>query len=165
MDAARIHLDAVISPKRSLPAAGFKVLIGVLFAVNLVLGCVFLSMGAAPVPIFLGLDVLGLLIAFRISYRRALLRERVVVTADHVRVVRGTGAKACPVWTSPTAFTGVELAQDGRRGPQVRLRLSGKRLLIAQGLGSLEREALAERLQAAIAAARAERHPSQGAQE
>jgi uncharacterized membrane protein len=158
--AARIHLDTPISPERSLPMTGFKVLIGLLILVNLVVGGVFLAMGAWPAPIFLGLDVLGVFIAFRVSYRRAATRERVVVTADQVQVLRELDGKAWVVWASPTAFTSVDLDRSERYGAQVRLRLSRKRLRIGQGLGPKEREDLAEAIDQAIRRARAERYRS-----
>jgi len=163
MDAAadaRIHLDAVITPERSLPMTGFKVLLGALIAVNLIIGLFFVAIGATPVPIFLGLDVLGVVIAFRISYRRAATRERVVVTADQVQVLKELGGKARPVWTSPTAFTRVELDRSGRHGAELSLALSSRRLRIGRALGPREREALAESIEAAILSARAERHAS-----
>jgi uncharacterized membrane protein len=163
MDAApdaRIHLDTVITPERSLSTTGFKVLLGLLIAVNLILAIFFLVLGAAPVPIFLGLDVLGVFIAFRISYRRALTRERVVVTADQVQVLKELGGKARQVWSSPTAFTRVALDRTGRHGAELRLELSNRGLRVGQALGPKAREDLAESLEAAIRSARAERHPA-----
>ena len=157
---ARIHLDTVITPERSLPLAGFKILLGALIMLNLVVGGIFLALGAWPAPIFLGLDVLGVWIAFRISYRRAATRERVVVTADEVRVLKEAGGRADAVWSSPTAFTRVDLDRSARHGAEVRLALSRKRLRIGQALGPREREGLAEAIEAAILSARAERHPS-----
>ncbi len=157
---ARIHLDALITPERSLPMTGFKVLLGAVIAVNLIVAVFFVAIGATPIPIFLGLDVLGIFIAFRISYRRAATRERVIVTADDVRVIRELGGKSRAVWTSPTAFTRVELDHTGRHGAVVKLALSAKRLRIGQALGPREREGVAASLEAAIARARAERHPA-----
>ena len=156
--AARIHLDTLITPERSLPLSGFKVLLGVLIAINLIVGSIFLAMGAWPAPVFLGLDVLGVYVAFRISYRRAATRERVVVTADQVQVLKELGGKASPVWSSPTAFTRIDLDRSGRHGADLRLALSNKRLRIGQALGPREREGLAEAIEAAIRSARAERH-------
>ena len=157
---ARIHLDVPTTPERSLPMAGFKVLLGALIAVNVSVGVFFVAIGATPIPIFLGLDVLGIFIAFRISYRRAATRERVVVTADEVRVIRELASASRVVWTSPTAFTRVELDSSGRHGSVLKLALSRKRLRIGQALGPREREDLAASIETAIVRARAERHPS-----
>ena len=155
---ARLHLDAVIAPTRSLPRKGLLILMGVVIAINLVVGTMFVLMGAAPVPIFLGLDVLGIGLAFWVSNRQARARERVQVTADHVKVLRENRAGVHTVWTSPTAFTRVRLEETGRYGKEVRLMLSGKRLTIGQLLGPQERAGLAEAVDRAIRAARAERY-------
>ncbi len=159
MTEARLHLDQVISPSRSLPVRGFVILLCAVMAVNLLVGTLFLLMGAWPAPIFLGLDVLALGSAFAVSYRRSRARERVQVTADHVRVVREDGRRSHMVWSSPTAFTRVGLEDAGRYGAQVRLRLSGKRLTIGAALGPIARADLASSVEQAIRAARAERHP------
>ena len=156
--AARIHLDTVITPERSLPMTGFKVLFAALIAVNLLMAIFFLILRATVVPIFLGLDVLGVFIAFRISYRRAAMRERILVTADHVRVLRELKGPAREVWSSPTAFTRVDLDRTGRNGIRVRLALSQKRFSVGQALGPKERENLADAIEAAILAARSERY-------
>jgi uncharacterized membrane protein len=158
--APRIHLDTVITPERSLPMTGFKVLLAALIAVNLLMAIFFLVLRATVVPIFLGLDVLGVFIAFRISYRRAATRERVRVTADRVQVLRELGGQPREVWSSPTAFTRVDLDRSGRHGARVRLALSQKRLVIGHALGPKEREDLAAAIEAAIRSARSERHAS-----
>jgi uncharacterized membrane protein len=156
--AARLHLDAVITPNRSLPARGFLVLIAVIVAMNVIVGTLFVSMGAPVVPIFLGLDVLGVLIAFRASYRQAKARERVQVTADLVKVLHERGARGRLVWSSPTAFTRVALEDLGRDEAEVRLIISGRRLAIGRALGPMERKALAVSVEQAIRSARAERY-------
>jgi len=158
--AARLYLDAEIAPVRSLPVKGFAILMGVILTLNLGVGTMFLLMGAAPIPIFLGLDVAAISIAFAVNYRQAHRRERVQVSAEEVRVVRERGGRAETVWTSPTAFTRVGVQQTGRYGLQVRLMLSDKRYPIGAVLGPKERGDLAEALEQAIQASRAERHPS-----
>ena len=158
--APRLYLDEVIAPVRSLPKQGFIVLLSLVILVNLMVGTMFVMMGAGPIPIFLGLDILAVVIAFSVSYARAKSRERVQVTADLVRVVREGKAGTQEIWTSPTAFTRVDVDRTGRHGAEVRLSLSGKRLVIAQGLGPRQRIALAGALDEAIRAARAERHPA-----
>jgi uncharacterized membrane protein len=161
MDAAapaRLHLDEVIVRKPSLGKRGFFVLIGLLVTLNLGLGVAFVLMGAPPVPVFLGLDVLAVWLAFRFSYRQSRRLERVQVTADEVRVVREDGGKAETVWTSPTAFTRVALVAHERYAPEVVLSLSGRRLAVGQALGPRQRSELARAIEAAIKSARNERY-------
>jgi uncharacterized membrane protein len=131
---------------------------GVVITVNLVVGTVLLMMGGAFVPIFLGLDVAAISVAFAASYRQARRRERVQVSADEVSVFREDDASSHAVWTSPTAFTRVRLEHTGRYGSHVRLMMSAKRLTIGAALGPQEREGLAEEIDEAIRRARAERH-------
>ena len=155
--AARLYLDTVIAPVRSLPVKGFAILFGLLLAANLLIGTLFFALGAWPAPVFLGLDLVAVGIAFGVNYRQARSTERVQISAQQVRVVREAGASSRTVWTSPTAFTRVALEHSGRYGAQVRLMLSGKRLTIGAVLGPKEREDLAEAVDNAIRSARAER--------
>jgi uncharacterized membrane protein len=158
--AAHLHLDAVIAARPSLPLKGFAVLLAVVLLLNLPVALIFLRMGAPPIPAFMGLDVLALCLAFWISFRRARRAERVRISADRVEVFEEDGARSTSIWTSPTAFTRVALEDEGRSGPEVRLKLSGKRLTIGRRLGPVERANLAETVDDAIRAARAERWPA-----
>ena len=158
--AARLYLDTVIAPARSLPRTGFAILMGVFIVLNLGLGAMFLRMGASPIPIFLAIEVAAISFAFAANYRRAWRNERVQVSAEAVRVVRERGGRIETLWTSPTAFTRVGVDKTDRDGLRVRLMLSDRRFALGEALGPLEREALAQALRDAIHAARAERHPS-----
>jgi uncharacterized membrane protein len=157
---ARLHLDAVLTPTRSLPRAGLFVLLGVLGLFNILVAILFLVIGAKPVPIFLGLDFLGVLLAFHLSYRQARRRERVQVSADEVRVVHEVGAQKRTVWRSPTAFTRVEVEAKGQPEVRVTLALSRRRLVVAGQVSPQERTVFADALQDAIRSARAERYPT-----
>ena len=69
-----------LSPHRSLDARGFTIVMGVLGGASLILGTVFLLMGAWPVFGFLGLDVFLVWLAFRSNYRAARAFEEILVT-------------------------------------------------------------------------------------
>jgi uncharacterized membrane protein len=157
---ARLHLDAVLTPTRSLSRTGLYVLLGVLALFNILVAILFLAMGAKPVPIFLGLDFLAVLLAFHLSYRQARRRERVQVSADEVRVVHEVGAQKRTVWRSPTAFTRVEIEAKGQPEVRVTLALSRRRLVVAGQVSPQERSDFADALEAAIRSARSERHPT-----
>ncbi len=156
--AAVLYMDAVITPNRSLPLGGFYWLIGVLVAFNLAMAAFFVALGAFPVPVFLGLDVLGVLIAFRVSYAGAKLAERVRVSAEEVQVSYEGKGRSRTIWRSPTAFTGVALEETSRNETRVRLRLSARRLTVGQALSQKERGEFAAALERAIRNARAERY-------
>jgi uncharacterized membrane protein len=153
-----LYMDAVITPHRSLPRRGFYWLIGALIVVNVGIGALMVALGAFPVPIFLGLDVLGVWLAFRASYRGAGQCERVQVSAEEVRVLHQAGRQARTVWTSPTAFTAVALDPADAPRTRVRLRMSEKRLTIGAALSPGEQVAFAGALEQAIRRARAARH-------
>ena len=158
---AHVYMDALLTPNRSLSHRGLWVLMGVLVAYNLLVAVFLLAIGAFPVPIFLGLDLVGLLVAFRVSNRRAGRAERVHVTADRVRVSRRPPqGREQTVWTSPTAFTRVSVEQAGEHETQVRLRLSNRALSVGASLSPQERSSFAEALQHAIRNARSERYAS-----
>jgi uncharacterized membrane protein len=151
---AALYMDAVIKPNRSLPRVGFYWLIGILAAFNLIMAAFFLAIGALPVPVFLGLDVLGVFIAFRASYASGQLAERVRVSAEEVLVAYETPGRSRTVWRSPTAFTAVAVEQLGQHEARVRLRLSAQRLTVAHALSPKERGEFADALERAIRAAR-----------
>jgi len=153
-----LYLDAEIRPHRSLSRRGQRVVLGILISYNLIFALFMLAIGAFPVPIFLGLDVLGVALAFQVFNRRSMGGEVVQVTHDEVRVSRRRGSVSQQLWISPTAFTRVEIDKEDGRVKRVRLRLSGRCLAIGAALGPAELAAFAANLQTAITSALAERH-------
>lgn len=156
--AAALYMDAVIRPNRSLSRAGMAVVLGVAVAFNLMVAAFLLVVGAPPVLPFLGLDVLALWLALRASNRALSRAERVKVTAEAITVSREDDRGTKVVWTSPTAFTRVDLDQPGEHESRVRLFMSRRRLTLARALSPEERIAFARALERAIKAARAERY-------
>jgi uncharacterized membrane protein len=155
-----LHLDAVLTPNRSLSRTGLYVLLGVLAAFNVAVAGLFLAIGAKPVPIFLGLDFLAVLLAFQASYRQARRRERVQVSADEVTVLQEIGQRRRTIWRSPTAFTRVSVEARDQPEARVTLMLSGKSLVVGGQVSPQERMDFAAALEAAIRSARAERYSS-----
>ncbi len=147
-------MDAVITPHRSLSQRGFVILICVLTAINAASASIFLMIGAGPVPIFLGLDLLAVIIAFAASNRAAASNERVQVTASEVRVLLQSPKGTRMVWTSPTAFTRVALVGHAGEEDDLRLRLSDRELRVARDLSRPERLDFAKALDRAIWKAR-----------
>ena len=147
-------MNAVITPSRSLSRKGFIILISVMTAINAVTAFGFWAIGAAPIPFFLGFDLLAVVVAFAIS-RRSGADERIQVTAAEVRVLmlnREGGERI--VWASPTAFTQVDLEGDAGDATDLRLRQSSRQLPVAKALSRPERLAFARALHEAIRQAR-----------
>jgi uncharacterized membrane protein len=155
---ATLYMDKVLTPNRSLSKVGFYWLIGLLVAANIAIACFLLALGALPVPVFLLIDVVGVLLAFRASYRGAGQAERVQVSAEEVRVSHEIGRSARTVWRSPTAFTRVSVEEPGQHEVRVSLHLSQRALTIARALSPSERMVFADALQDAIRQAKAERY-------
>ena len=157
MTAAPVYMDAVIRPNRSLSARGFRSLMTVMIVANLASAFVFWRMGATLIPLFLGLAVLGTVVAFRASFSAATRIERVHVTARQIRITHEAQGRRRLVWESPTAFTRVEVQKDEQRTVGVTLMLSGREVPVAEALSPRERGEFAEALKQAIREARAER--------
>ncbi len=152
-----LYMDAVIQPNRSLSDRGMWIVLGVFAAFNLWMAVFLFIIGAYPVPIFLGLDLFGVVIAFRLYRRRAGRAERVRVDADRITVWRESAKGASTVWTSPTAFTRIRFEAGVQRARRLSLHLSNRSIAIGQALGADERERLHRRLRQAVAEALAER--------
>ena len=152
-----LYMDAVIRPNRSLSERGFIVLIAVVTVANCASAAVFLAMGASFVPIFLGVDLLAVVVAFLVSFRAARRVERVQVTARDIRITEETPRWSRLVWESPTAFTRVRVETEDQQTVALKLSLSGREVAVAAALSPRERADFAKALERAIWEARRER--------
>jgi len=84
----RIFFERELLPYRSLPPRGFNILMLGLGALSIVVGIVFVSLGAWPVVGFFGLDVALVYLAFRLSYRSARQRETLRLADEELTVER-----------------------------------------------------------------------------
>lgn len=152
-----LYMDAEIRPNRSLSERGFVVLIGIVTLANCASAAVFLAMGATFVPIFLGFDLLAVVIAFLVSFSAAKRVERVQVSATQVRVTHETPKWTRLVWESPTAFTRVRIEKQEEQTVALKLALSGREAEVAAALSPRERADFAKALERAIWRAKRER--------
>jgi uncharacterized membrane protein len=144
-------LDLELRPHRSLPPAGFNLLMAVLGGFSFASGAFFLSIGAWPVFGFLGLDVLGLYIAFRISYRQVhTTADRLRLAGDALTVDRLRPRRPAQRWVFQPFWLRVIL-DEGPRGPnRLMLTSHGRRVEIGPFLGADERARVAEALRDAL---------------
>lgn len=149
-----LYMDAEIRPSRSLSRKGFIILISLLTAINCITAVVFVQIGAAFVPIFLGMDLLAVAVAFIASFRAAERIERVQVTAAEVRVVREWRRQAETVWISPTDMTRMAVVDRDDDDELVQLRLADRRLTVGMALSPKERAEFARALDRALWRAR-----------
>ena len=150
-----LYMDAEIKPNRSLSPRGFIILICVITAANVASAIVFLMLKASLVPVFLGVDVLAVVVAFLASFKAGRMIERVQVSAAQVKVTYEAAGQVRLVWESPTAFTRVTTERDEEdRCTGLRLALSGRHTAVAAALSPRERSEFAKALEDAIWRAR-----------
>ena len=146
-----LYMDAEIKPHRSLSERGFIILISIITVANVASAIVFLRLHANVVPIFLGVDVVAIIVAFLTSFRAARVIERVQVSAAEVKVTYETSKAVRVVWESPTVFTRVTTERDeDDRCTALRLALSGRQTAVAVALSPRERGEFAKALEEAI---------------
>lgn len=146
--------DAVLSPNRSLPGNGFAVVMGIVITVNVLLGGFFFSIGAWPVLVFGGLDILVVWLAFKISYRQGRLRERVRVTPNEMLVARVLPSGHETRWRLQPYWTQVAIDRPVGHESQVRVVSKGETLILGAFLSPQERGRFAEALSGALGKAR-----------
>lgn len=146
--------DAVLSPNRSLRSSGFAVVMGIVVTVNVVLGGVFLSIGAWPVLAFCGLDIFIVWLAFKLNYRQGRLRERVRVTAEEMLVARVLPSGHETRWRLQPYWTRVAIDRPIGHESQVRVTSKGETLILGAFLSPQERGRFAEALAGALGRAR-----------
>jgi len=147
--------DAVIHPYRSLGPQGFRALFCVVLAANAVVAIVLVSLGGWPVLGFLGLDILLVYLAFRMSYAQTRAFERVTVDGDALVVERIDQNGARKAWRFPAYWVSVWYEGDEELGVStVTLRSHGRALEIGGFLSPFERKDFADALRTALHDAR-----------
>lgn len=142
--------DAVLTPNRSLPRAGFYTMMAAVTAISTGLGAWFVLHGAWPIFGFFGLDVLLLYVAFRWNYRAGRLTEIVRLTANELLVrrtsMRGRGVE----WRFNPYWVRVEIDAEIKHGSPLTLASHGERIEIGAFLSPAERLDFANALKAAL---------------
>jgi len=123
-----------------------------LFALGAALpSTLFLSLGAWPVAGFLGLDVAGLIIAFRAYRFLAGAEERIELTRDSLRVRCIPALGRAREYSFNPYWTAVRLQADGEESNRLAIGSHGRWLTIAAMLSPRERVEIAAALRAALA--------------
>ncbi len=157
--APSVFFERVLLPYRSLPPRGFHVLMLLLGILSLIVGIVFLSLGAWPVFGFFGLDVAALYIAFRLSYRSARQREILRLAAEDFTVERVDVYGERQRWRFQPFWLRVVLEERPDESNRLSIASHGRILVIGDFLGAPMRRELAASLRAALAAWRAALNP------
>ncbi|MFZ5791484.1 MAG: DUF2244 domain-containing protein [Pseudomonadota bacterium] len=149
-----VLFDAVLTPFRSLPPAGFAILMTLVGAVGFMGGVAFLTIGAWPVSGF-GVVEVGLFYAlFRLNYRSAREFERVRLTREALTVERHDVRGRVQRWSFQPYWLRVQLDEPIEPDTPLTLRSHGKALVIGRFLSPAERLDFANALKAALASLR-----------
>ncbi|HVV92148.1 MAG TPA: DUF2244 domain-containing protein [Hyphomicrobiales bacterium] len=146
---------AVLKPHRSLGRRGFIVLMCCTACGSALITLPFFIAGAYPIVGFLGLDVLGLYLAFRLSYATARAREEVVVTPIELIVKKVSHWGRRSEWRFNPLWVRLRREEHPEFG-LLRLFLTerGNSLDVGGFLGPRERERFAADFSKALSAAR-----------
>jgi uncharacterized membrane protein len=148
--------SAVLTPHRSLDGRGFAMVMGALGAISLAVGSGFFLLGAWPVPGFLGLDVLAIFLAFRLSYRAGRAAEEISISRERLTVRRRSPDGRTSVTDLNPYWARLEVDRQPPFGiTRLAIASRGQSLPIGAFLGPGEREMLASALSLALAEARA----------
>ena len=148
-------LDARLEAYRSLGFNGYIVLMAVFFVMLIGHGAVWWHMGAGPVFAFMGLDFLGIAVAFHFSRRSGLKAEEVRVSRTEllVRKIVPSGKsydyRFNPLWTQLVVDRHEELGVTG-----ITLRSRGWTMPVGMILNPDDRESFAKALSGALATAK-----------
>jgi uncharacterized membrane protein len=145
--------QATLTPHRSLTRQGFLAVMILVAVVNLVVGGLFMAIGAWPVAGFAGLDVLIIWWAFRANFADARQMERISITAHELVLDRKRKDRPEEQQRFVRRWVRVELEEDRERELIGRLLLvsGATRVSIGDFLAPEERKTLASALKSALA--------------
>lgn len=145
--------QATLTPHRSLTRQGFLAVMLIVVAVNLVVGGMFVALGAWPVAGFAGLDILIIWWAFRANFADARQMERISITDHELILDKVRKDKAQEQQRFVRRWVRVELEEDRERELIGRLLLvsGGRRVPVGEFLAPEERKTLAVALKSALA--------------
>jgi uncharacterized membrane protein len=147
-----VLFDAVLSPHRSLGRTGFRVLIAVFALVSAVVGVGFYLIGAWPVVGFLGLDVLLLWGALRLSYLTARRSERLRLSPEALTIRRiDPWGRVDDVRMQPPHWLRIDMDDPPRHESRLRISAHGRSVSVGNFLQPEERLEVAKALRAALA--------------
>jgi uncharacterized membrane protein len=155
-----IAFERVLLPHRSLPPRGFNIMMLLLGVLSLIVGVIFVSLGCWPVFGFFGLDVLGIYIAFRLSYRSARQREILRLEQDDFTVERIDIYGERRAWRFQPFWLRVVLEERPDESNRLFIASHGKRFAIGEFLGAPMRRELAAALHMALQRWRAALNPA-----
>ena len=146
----KLLFNAVLRPHRSLGPFGFHVLMAMVALVSFIAGMAFFLIGAWPVVGFLGLDVLLIYGAFKLSYRSGRAFETVQLSPETLLVRRVNPAGKVRTWRCQPHWVRVSMANPPQHESQLTVSSHGRRVTLGAFLTPRERVEVADALSAAL---------------
>ncbi len=147
--------SATLVPHRSLGQRGFLILMAAIAGLWFATGVFFVVLGAWPVLGFVGLDFLGILVAFRLNYRSGRAYEEIEVSRASLVVRKVTpNGRAQELHFNP-CWARLEVEGSKDEGlTRVAIRAGDRRFPVGAFLNPEDRESFAGVFGAALAEAR-----------
>jgi len=145
-----VLFEAVIVPHRSLSLTGLRVLLA---AVLLSCGgsaAAFVAIGAWPVGVFAGAELLLAVFLFHLHMRAARASEMLLLTAQGLRIVHTSPGGAVQTRILPADWMAVRLEERPGRVPALLLRTRDASVEVGRELGEVAKRSLAEALAEAL---------------
>jgi len=149
-----VLLDTVLRPAPPLSPRAMGIVLGVVAGMNLAFAAYFVAQGAWPVMPFMGLDIALLAWAFRAVSREAKREEHIVLTPALLRIEARPPQGPAREWQLNPYWVRVAMEEPPGRASRLTLWSHGKGILIGKFLAPAERASFAERLKAALSAAK-----------
>ena len=145
-----VLFEAILIPHRSLPPVGVIAVMCALIVVSAAIGVGFTLVGAWPVLGFLGIDIILVYWAFRISYGAARQSEHVRLSADELEIVFMDASGADRRATVQSYWATAWLEPANTKQDRLVIRSHGRELELGSFLGRAEKIAFADRLNDAL---------------
>ena len=132
-----------LRPRRSSSPQTVQCLVIVSIVLVVLIGLIFVYIGAWPVFGFLGLELITLSALLCYHYHQGFLVEHIVITENNLSVVRTAPSGQKHTWTAKHHWLQVNLQDKDYKSSQLELRSHGRSIFIGSFLTPRERLNLA----------------------
>jgi uncharacterized membrane protein len=145
-----VLFEAVIVPHRSLSVVGLRILLAAVLAACVGSSTAFVLLGAWPVGVFAGLELVLAAVLFRLHMNAARASELLLLTPAGLRIVRTSARGRVETRDLPAEWMAVRLEERRGRVPALVLQLRGHAVEVGRELGEDAKRSLAEALAEAL---------------
>ena len=145
-----VLFEAVIVPHRSLSVVGLRILLAAVLAACVGSSTAFVLLGAWPVGVFAGLELVLAAVLFRLHMNAARASELLLLTPAGLRIVRTSARGRVETRDLPADWMAVRLEERHGRVPALVLQRRGQAVEVARELGEDAKRSLAEALAEAL---------------